>query len=582
MKLACSSVVVASMLLASMPASAADLSPGRWPAADRARLEAAEAGNYPATVSRPQSSRGLVSATMSPIAVHVGIETLRQGGTAADAAVAVALTQVEVNENTVVSYAGIAELVYYETKSGKVYAMNAGWAPYADEKDPRSIPPMEPVLLGNTMPPTAATQFQGRQTLIPGFMAGMAAAHARFGHLPFATLFKPAIWYAENGVPASPRLMAYYRLEQPMLSRTPEGRAYLAEGDDAHLGANRRIVSPQVATLLRNVARQGADYMYRGPWAKRFVEKVRDAGGAASLDDLSNYKAVWETPLSTRFGDASVWGPGADNDGACAVLQSLALLQARGGTKLAPYWRDPESFASFTRAIKVAFAEAYLKPQGAPNACPTRITEAYAGAEAKQLEPLAQKLEGGLGTGHHSASVVVVDRWGNVAALVHTTNGDVTSLVVDGVPLGAAGGILQPRIAATPPGGHVAGDMAPVIALRNGKPVAAIASIGSSLHGETVRMTAGLLAGIDPVILGLEPPLLNAMETVGDTSEPLPEGSYRPDFRARLAALGVPVRDIPRNRVPYLRGDVAFATIDPDGERRTAEVPVVPTFADAR
>ena len=564
------------------PAQAADLSPAHWPAAERAQLEAAEAANYPDTVSRPQSRGAMVSATMSPVAVHAGMEALRQGGTAADAAVATALTQVEINLNSFVSYAGIAELVYYEAKTGKVYAMDAGWAPYAGEKDPASIPLAETVLLGAIMPPAGAAPAQGRQTLVPGFMAGMAAAHSRFGRLPFASLFEPAIWYAEHGVPASRRLMSYYPREKAVLSRTPEGRAYLAQGDEAQIGPDRRIRTPEVAALLRHVARQGPGYMYRGPWAQRFVDQVRAAGGAATLEDLANYKVAWETPLSARFGDATVWAPGAGNNSACAVLQSLALLDALGGRKLAPYWRDADSFAAYTRAIKIAFAQAYMIQEDPENACPARLTAAYAQAEAPQLPALVKGLEGGIGTGHHSASVVAIDRWGNVAALVHTINGEMTALVVDGVPLGAPAAGLQSRIAATPPGGHVAGDMAPVIALRNGKPVAAVASIGTSLHGETVRMTAGLLSGIDPVMLGFAPPLLNAMETAHDTSEPLPQGAYRAEVRAGIAALGVPLREVPRNLIPLLRGDVAFATLDPGGDRRTAEVPVVPTFADGR
>lgn len=578
--------LIAGLLAAQVPAwpstaSAADLSPAHWSAAERSQLEQAEAKSYPDLVRRLQGRREVVSATMSPIAVHVGMEALRQGGTAADAAVAVALTQVETNLGSIVSYSGIAELVYYEAKTGKVYAMDAGWAPYGAETNPKTIPPMEAVFL-NDRPSGPASASQGRQTLVPGFMAGMAAAHARFGRLPFATLFEPAIWYAQNGLPASRRLIAYYRMEQPMLSRTPEGRAYLAQGDATQMTPDKRIVSPQVADLLSKVARQGPDYMYRGPWAKHFVAQVRGAGGAATLDDLARYRVIWEDPLSTQFGDATVTGPGAGNNSACAILQSLALLDAMGGPKLAPYWSAPESFAAYTRAIKITLAQAYLPQLGPQNACPARLAKGYAQSEAQHLSTLARNLEGGIGTGHHSASVVVVDRWGNVAALVHSINGELTSLVVDGVPLGASGGILQSRLAATPRGGHVAGDMAPVIALRGGKPIAAVASIGSSLQGETVRMTAGLLSGQDEVLLGFAPPLLNAMATPGDTSEPLPEGVYPAALRARIAALGVPLREIPRNRISTTRGDVAYATLGPGGERRTAEVPVVPTFADGR
>ena len=100
----------------------------------------------------------------------------------------------------------------------------------------------------------------------------------------------------------------------------------------------------------------------------------------------------------------------------------------------------------------------------------------------------------------HSRSVVVIDRWGNVAALVHSIDatmwGD-TGIVVDGVAISGAGGGQRGRLAAVKPGQHVPSDGAPVIALRDGKPVLAVASVGRSLVGE--RRTVEVL---QTVVLG--------------------------------------------------------------------------------
>ena len=81
---------------------------------------------WPAQARVVEGKSGLVAATMSPIAVHAGLEALRQGGTAADAAAIVALTQIATALGSYVSYAGILQLVYFEAKSGKVYSLNAG------------------------------------------------------------------------------------------------------------------------------------------------------------------------------------------------------------------------------------------------------------------------------------------------------------------------------------------------------------------------------------------------------------------------------------------------------------------------
>jgi gamma-glutamyltranspeptidase/glutathione hydrolase len=105
--------------LATTSASAADLSPSRWPAATRANLEEANLYFFPAYPASVKGKSVLVSATASPIAAHAGMEALRQGGTAADAAATVALTQVVQRLGSDISYAGVLKLIYFDAKTGK-------------------------------------------------------------------------------------------------------------------------------------------------------------------------------------------------------------------------------------------------------------------------------------------------------------------------------------------------------------------------------------------------------------------------------------------------------------------------------
>jgi gamma-glutamyltranspeptidase len=180
---------------------------------------------------------------------------------------------------------------------------------------------------------------------------------------------------------------------------------------------------------------------------------------------------------------------------------------------------------------------------------------------------------------------VVVDRWGNVAALVHSINatmwGD-TGIVVDGVPLSGAGGLQRGKLAAVQPGQHVPGDMAPLIAFRSGKPVFAVASVGSSLVGETVRVTAGVLGGADPAELAAAPPFLLPFVSADNRREPIPTGAYPRDLKATIEARGIALREEPRDRVAALRGTVAVGMVGPDGTRRTVEVPQTVVFGEAR
>jgi len=112
------------------PAVPARLSPNNWDPTERAVAEQLQQGAYPHQVRIVQGDSGLIAATLSPIAVHAGIEALKQGGTAADAATAIALTQVTTALGSVVSYAGIRQLLYYDSTQQQVYSLDAGWNSY--------------------------------------------------------------------------------------------------------------------------------------------------------------------------------------------------------------------------------------------------------------------------------------------------------------------------------------------------------------------------------------------------------------------------------------------------------------------
>src|SRR5579863_1111466 len=132
----------------------------------------------------------MVSGTSNPFAVHAGLEALKNGGTAADAALTTALTQIALFAGATISYAGIMTAVYFDASSGKVHTLNAAYNTLKNERWAFTIPGMG--------------KHSGRTALVPGFMAGVQALHHRFGKLPFATLFEPAIRIAEDGFCLSP------------------------------------------------------------------------------------------------------------------------------------------------------------------------------------------------------------------------------------------------------------------------------------------------------------------------------------------------------------------------------------------
>lgn len=579
----------AALLVASSDVAGADLSPGHWPEAERLRLEAREAALWPAGVRTVTGDQGVVSATASPVAVHAGAEALREGGTAADAAVATALTQIVMMAGANVSFAGVAELLYFDARTGRVYVMDAGWNSWSGEHDPHSISGADISLITGQAP--AGSGQAGRKTLVPGFIAGMEAMHERFGKLPWRRLFDPAIFYAERGVPVTPMLAAYFEFAQPTLQTSTEGRAFLFP-DGAHVPVvGDRFIVPGLAATLRSVARSGPRAMYRGPWARHFVDEVRAQGGAATMADMAAYRPRWAETLMMDFAGGTIVGPDASNPSGCAISMALNLIGHMN--VIGRYWEDATALRGTSLALRIATTapfsaevDAFDKGHGFDNDCRSHMSPAYGAAAAAEIDRLA----GGAATppaGHHSASVVVVDRWGNVAALVHSSNtvmwGD-SGMIVDGVPIPVPAGLYQQRLSTIAPGERLPSDMAPMMMMRGGKPMLALAVIGTSLVQETVRLALGLGNHGDAAEWLGAPPLLLNLEHLDQPparrEELVPSGRYRPDMIAVLRAMGFGLREVDAQRTLTLRGTAAAVRLNPEGTREAAEIPGVISFAE--
>ncbi len=561
--------------------AATDLSPAKWGAEERARVEALAQLPVPPAARVIEGKSGSVSATMSPVAVRAGIEALRQGGTAADAAATIALTQISTALGSYVSYAGLMQLTYFEAKTGRTYCMNAGWNSYRDENDPQSIP-------AAGQPDSAP----GRKTMVPGFMAGLEAMHQRFGKLPFAELFSPAIWYAENGVKISPVLASFFATRQTVLSRTEEGRAFLHQVAPDRLPlAGDRFVQAELAKTLREVAQQGARYMYTGKWGRAYVAAVKREGGKITQEDLDSYAPIWETPLQTEFAGHTIYAPGRNSEGGYEILQALNLLEELKTASRGPYWRDPQALLDLSRVLQFAAAGPYVHSAVAASAAASGTTftledrgnRAYAKAALPLLDyvfnPPAK-----LDVPKHSDAIVVIDQWGNVAAVVHTINTVLwgsTGIVVGGVPLSDAASFQQARLAVTKPGGRIPNEMAPIIATKEGKPDFAVACIGSSLVPETARLVLGALGEhMDPLAVMAAPPLVLNFDFTKRSTIVIPETGYDAEFLKGLHELGVTLETKGQQDVWNLRGTAVIGWLDADNSsRRTVEHPSIFSFA---
>ncbi len=581
-------------LMASSSCVAADLSPAHWP--NRQAAEQQEFQSWSPTSARlVQGKKGMIAATISPIAVEAGLQTLRKGGNAADAAAAVALTQVTTQLGSVVSYAGIMTLVYYDAKTGKVWSLDAGYGSYRGETDPKTIPPSDiSALTGGTPPPPAPDL--GRQTLVPGFMAGIAAMESRFGRFRMSDVLQPAIWYADNGIRISAPLSYFFRYRQKQLSRTAEGRRFLHQAGDDLPKLGDVFKQPDLASTLRAVARNGASEMYTRAWAKAFVRAVRRDGGKVSLHDLASYRPVWSKAASTHVFGHTVYTNGGTSFAPYELLTALNAAEAMKLETRGPYWSDPQTFLALSRLGEVVAGAPKLNPalekalqaRGVDTSPAGQRTKAYGAALAAALPGLYAVPDGDT---HHSNALVVVDKDGNVAVMTHTINsviwGD-TGIVVGGIPIPDSAGFQQARLATLTPGEHLPNVIADTLVLdSDNRPVLAAGVIGSSLLPEVLRVVVSCIAQHQSLAAtAAAPPLLINPDPasyrlpLAKQPIPVPAGAYDAAFLAKLRSAGAVITEVPAATAISTRGTVTL--VGWDAKTKSApETPGVMVYAGA-
>jgi gamma-glutamyltranspeptidase / glutathione hydrolase len=576
------------------------LSPSTWPKAERERVEKLESQVVSPLEKRIVDGKGgLVSATLSPIAVHAGIQALKLGGTAADAAATTALTQVATQLGSVVSYAGVFTMVYYDAKSHKVYSMDAGFNSYLHESDPTSIPVSDlgPELRKFAPKPTEGGA-KGRETLVPGFMAGVESMHSRFGRLPFRELFEPAVWYAEHGIRISPALSYYFTFRAKALARTPEGRQFSGQEGGATHKAGELFVQTELARTLKAVRDGGSRTMYTGQWGQDFVRIVQREGGKVTDEDMKRYKPIWSEPYKETVFGRSVYVNGPPHLGVYALFVGLNLAEALKLDQKGPYWKDPDTFEALARIDQITASapeldkntSSFLRGKGIDISPGAQLEKKYAGAVAPWLgRVFGPRLES---DPKHSNAVVVIDKEGSIAAVTHTINsviwGD-TGIVVGGVPLPDAAGFQQITLAGIKPGDRVPHQIIDTITFEGDKPVLATGSIGVSLIPESIRVLLGVLGGHqDLATVVAAPPLLSEIDSTdvapiaSRVRASVPQGGYGAPFIATLKARGWTVTEIAAATAGGLRGTLAAVAIDSKtGKRMAVNQPGVMVFNQA-
>ncbi len=497
------------------------LAPPHWPEGQLERFREYH-NTFETERALVTGERFLIAGLQSALGVGAGYQALRAEANAMDAALTAAITQTVVQGGYGVSFAGWMALLYYDAETGQAHALNAGYNTLLEEDDPLSIPHY-------------ADGSGARAVLVPGMIAGVAAAHERFGSLPWPALFEAGIWFAREGIDVPKRLADTIQWKKDLIAARPEAAA-IFRPDGRYLERGDRFRQPQLADTLARVAEHGPDHMYRGAWAERFVAALRREGSRMTLADLDRYEPLWSEPWQTEFAGYRVLGPGTPAYGGYQVLEGLNLVEAAGIREREHYTASAGALASFMRLSRVAgFLEAHSTHNfGAGHGAlvrdhfpdidlspRARITQAHADRvwaatgdarwqafvdaviDRKRREILdKQRMLEGMDEPQRSDAVIAVDEAGNVAVVLHTINTLAWGygLFVDGVSIPDSGSFQQNLIAEVGPGNRLPETGQPIIVLDDaGRPVLASNTAGNWLPGATVEfLFNALVMGMDP------------------------------------------------------------------------------------
>ena len=504
--------------------------------------------------------RGMVTGTTGAAAIEGGVEILKAGGSAADAAMSTALTQICMAAGSWVSYAGLMTMVYYDAESGEVHNMNAAYNTVAAETDPLTIPGIDLTAGFGGF----EAEPNGRTVLVPGFMRGVEAANERFGKLPFSDLFTSAIACAEDGFEYQEGNAGQYVFREQVLSRLPETKAVFTKADGSPYEAGDMFTQPALATTLRMVAEQGADYMYAGPWAEKLVQLVGDIGGLMTVEDLANYEVVWSEAARGSYRGYDLYAHGSPAEGGIGLIEAMNLAELAGVSDYGHYGDSPEALFWLTQIARPGLTFA-IGGQEAADGIAAMIGSDLT-HETRVRQETSAKLWGAIQDGSfpgvvvpegaaapHSDAIVSIDQWGNIAAVVHSINTvswGTTGIFVDGISIPDSGIFQQGMMAQIEPGSRLPDPSNPGLVLRDGKPFMGFSSIGSGLHQRTI---GGLLSVLD---FGLTPreavdkPALGSFSfssfaegATGPAAQGVGVGDYPPEFIAEVEAMGQPIEE---------------------------------------
>ena len=314
-----------------------------------------------------------MAATSHPLATQVALQTLREGGSAVDAAIA-ANAALGLMEPTGNGIGGDLFAIVWDPKTKKLYGYNGSG------RSPRSLTLDEFRKRGlDDIPPHGPLPVS-----VPGTVDGWFPLHGKFGRRTMAQNLAPAVRYAREGHPVHEVIAYYWGRSVPVLSKWPGfTEQFTIDGRAPKRGETWK--NPNLANTLETIGREGRDAFYKGDIARTIDAYFKANGGFLSYEDLAAHTGEWVEPVSTNYRGYDVWELPPNSQG-IAALQILNLLEPYD---LKAYgFGSPEHVHLFTEAKKLAFADRaalYADPDFHRTPVARLVSKAYAKERGKLL-----------------------------------------------------------------------------------------------------------------------------------------------------------------------------------------------------
>lgn len=387
-----------------------------------------ETGNQIATRSEVIAQRGIVAASQ-PLAAQVGLDVLRRGGNAIDAAIA-ANAAMGLMEPTGNGIGGDLFALIWHEESGRLYGLNASG------RSPGGLSYERMMEILNQQGRSSISTMDLLSVSVPGAVDGWFTMHERFGSIPMDDILSEPIYYAEEGFPVSETISMWWQIGVNRLRSQPGAFEETFTINGRAPGKGDVFKNPDLGNTLRLIADEGKDAFYRGEVARKIDEWMKENDGYLRYDDFADHTSTWVDPVTVNYRGYDVYQIGGNNQGT-AVLQILNILEGYDLSESG--FATEETLHLLVEAKKLAYedrAKHYADPAYYEQPTERLLSKGYA---EERRERIGERAMNDLTTGvdvtkdGDTIYLTTADRHGNMVSLIQSNySGMGTGFVVPG------------------------------------------------------------------------------------------------------------------------------------------------------